>query len=682
MRKLYLLLAWLSLSATAYSQSLVAYYPFNGNANDESGNNIHLTNTGAVLTNDRNGNADKAYSFNGNAKLYCSDNDLLDLTGDFSISFWIKRPGSIVFSFTLSKHMAGDDNSGSWGICSYSGTDLTFTGTPYWGYGPPNPTTSIIPIDQWRHIVFTYKKTSSEWKYYMNGTLDGNGTRTFNIQNTAFDFTIGSSQGYGNYLNGSLDDIRIYNRVLLPNEIQQLSDIPMMPDLVAYYPLNGNANDMSGNNRHGNPYNGAALTTDKYDNQNSAYNFDGINDGIYLDNTSAIDFAGTPFALSAWIKYSSISTPSVIVGKNNCNNADGFILVVENNKPAFWISPSPGNWSKITSTTSYNDNKWHHVVGVYTGSQHHLYVDGELKVSANAVHSNHSTAPYMKIGDITNSCGYGMFAGSIDEVKIYGAALSTAQVTALYKQSRGSGKAISLKANDYVDIGSIGAESNITIEAWVKRNNNSALHYFISGYDYNSYGFGVNGSNQLFLITQNNQTALSSSLDNLNDGNWHHVAVTNANGSVNFYFDGLNVGNTSLDLTGLISNNYVIGSKLNFQGTSLDGAMDEVRIWNTGLTQAHILDWMTRKLTPDHPAYNSLIRYYNFDETNIFKTIDSKGANTGALVNNVTAITSGAAIGDAAVNNINNPLVWATLPLSTGENFSALQGAWQRWPLP
>lgn len=52
------------------STGLVAYYPFNGNANDESGNNLNLTNNGATLTTDRFGNPNKAYYFDGASKCF------------------------------------------------------------------------------------------------------------------------------------------------------------------------------------------------------------------------------------------------------------------------------------------------------------------------------------------------------------------------------------------------------------------------------------------------------------------------------------------------------------------------------------------------------------------------------------------------------------------------------------
>jgi hypothetical protein len=50
---------------TDLKDGLVAHYPFNGNANDESGNGNNGTVNGATLTTDRFGNMNKAYSFDG-----------------------------------------------------------------------------------------------------------------------------------------------------------------------------------------------------------------------------------------------------------------------------------------------------------------------------------------------------------------------------------------------------------------------------------------------------------------------------------------------------------------------------------------------------------------------------------------------------------------------------------------
>ncbi|WP_462248891.1 hypothetical protein, partial [Ferruginibacter sp.] len=63
----FLLFAIFSFSQINLNKGLIAYYPFSGNANDESGNDINGKITKAVLTNDRNGEQNAAYYFNGSS---------------------------------------------------------------------------------------------------------------------------------------------------------------------------------------------------------------------------------------------------------------------------------------------------------------------------------------------------------------------------------------------------------------------------------------------------------------------------------------------------------------------------------------------------------------------------------------------------------------------------------------
>src|ERR1700721_3520704 len=74
---------------------LVAYYPFNGNANDASGNGNNGNVAGATLTADRFGNPNSAYSFNGKSNyIRVPNSDSLQLTNDFTLTAWIKCQGS------------------------------------------------------------------------------------------------------------------------------------------------------------------------------------------------------------------------------------------------------------------------------------------------------------------------------------------------------------------------------------------------------------------------------------------------------------------------------------------------------------------------------------------------------------------------------------------------------------
>ena len=73
------------------TNGLVGYWPFNGNANDVSGNGNNGTVNGATLTNDRNGNANSAYSFDGTTNyIEVADNNTLDLTNNYTFSVWVK----------------------------------------------------------------------------------------------------------------------------------------------------------------------------------------------------------------------------------------------------------------------------------------------------------------------------------------------------------------------------------------------------------------------------------------------------------------------------------------------------------------------------------------------------------------------------------------------------------------
>ena len=89
---------WLGLTANIWAQvpsyvptnGLVGWWPFNGNANDESGNGNNGMVNGATLTSDRCGNISSAYFLDGiNDYIEVIDNNSLDINGDISISVWI-----------------------------------------------------------------------------------------------------------------------------------------------------------------------------------------------------------------------------------------------------------------------------------------------------------------------------------------------------------------------------------------------------------------------------------------------------------------------------------------------------------------------------------------------------------------------------------------------------------------
>ena len=131
MKKLVLTLLIGVTTLTAFAQvpshvptnGLVGYWPFNGNAQDESGNLNHGIVNGATLTTDRNGVANKAYSFDGvNDNIFINNNFFNIGWNEFTISIWYNlnqqlNSNNIYSSHTLfntSPHLGIDFNM-NWG---------------------------------------------------------------------------------------------------------------------------------------------------------------------------------------------------------------------------------------------------------------------------------------------------------------------------------------------------------------------------------------------------------------------------------------------------------------------------------------------------------------------------------------------------------------------------------------
>jgi len=94
--------------------------------------------------------------------------------------------------------------------------------------------------------------------------------------------------------------------------------------LVAYYPLDGNAYDASGNGYHG-TVNGASPTADRFGIAARAYAFDGSNDYVALPGTENLNFKPGNFTLCAWVALTGYNADQVIVAKHICGYGNGYL---------------------------------------------------------------------------------------------------------------------------------------------------------------------------------------------------------------------------------------------------------------------------------------------------------------------------------------------------------------------
>jgi hypothetical protein len=213
-----LIFTWLLFftDAPAQTSNLVAYYPFNGNADDESGNGNHGTVMGATLAEDRFGNLNSAYGFDG---------------VDDHISYptlWSSPPVAITTAAWFKAMQTNDEgkilyhgDNGEFQLISIGDTALGAVHLPstwYFTYA------TTIPSN-WHFLTGVWEQGESYLLY-----LDGDLVDSITVPNEplldvgpTYQPSIGSyNRTGGAYFWGYLDDIRIYDRALSSDEIDSL----------------------------------------------------------------------------------------------------------------------------------------------------------------------------------------------------------------------------------------------------------------------------------------------------------------------------------------------------------------------------------------------------------------------------------------------------------------------------
>lgn len=200
-----------------FTKQNVTCLPFNGNANDEKGNNTTTIN-GPLLTENRYGQTNAAYSFNGTNNYIEYTTNLLRKR-EYTMSAWV-----------LANNISGGTqyvlSQGETGTNTFQGLALTNSGWQFVSYtnGGAYYTSSYTgwTANQWVHL--TAVRTYQQLKLYVNGNLVSNVYSADNIPFKVSDIgRIGAnSSGLGNYFNGKIDDVRLYKGALNDEEVYAL----------------------------------------------------------------------------------------------------------------------------------------------------------------------------------------------------------------------------------------------------------------------------------------------------------------------------------------------------------------------------------------------------------------------------------------------------------------------------
>ncbi len=437
MKKILLsVLALLALAGTGTAQTLPSYvpanglvgwWPFNGNANDESGNNNVLTSFGPVLTMDRFGIANSAYLFDSTQ--YFLKNSPVSSGDNFSISLWFYKKstnGGDLWHETSTNSTTGGDITCNNGLLQFicQGINMNVTNSTF-----------TPALSTWTNVTLT--KSGNQFTFYINGVLNSTGSSPYSAYNSTTYFALGNGglASGSSGINGKIDDIAIYNRALTQQEITALyqgtnttGNCPTFPaslaqGLVGYWPFCGNANDESGNSHDGTIYGGVALRTDRFGQPNSAFQFNGIDGFIEIANSNNMNYP-LGYSLSGWVNFTTNQSDNPLLTKHFQAIQNGYILGIWDNRARFYSSSV-----QIVSPNPINDGNWHHLVAVYNDNTMRLFLDNiaQGSIIQPFISNNYN----VNIGKANGCCN---FNGSIDDIAIWNRALTPQEITQLYNQ--------------------------------------------------------------------------------------------------------------------------------------------------------------------------------------------------------------------------------------------------------
>ncbi len=433
---------------------LVAYYPFTGNAQDASGNNLNGTVFEAGLTNDRFGTPNSAYSFDGiNDYIQIPDNDKLDIgTSDYSMVAWIKTTNTVGNGRIFSK---GSYNCITGYMLRTGGGDAGYTFVE--NAGPAGCFFQVtgerkINDGQWHQIVAAVDRDQSVIIY-----VDGIADKVFANQSPAslannLPALIGISHPGAPLepFKGDIDDVRIYNRALSECEAKDLYDrekngtivtckAELSNGLVAYYPFNNNAQDASGNNNNG-VLKGVTPTEDRFGIPGSAFEF-GRNRFIEVPHAESLALKNK-LTFSAWVNINDFSQPdsyatfSAILQKSGGQShaAGDYALALQKNFTVSHLSIA-GQFVSVSGNLDVQLNRWYHIAATWDGNTYSTYVNNILLGTQQVSGTIDNSMKPLYIGLNFDSLKE-WFSGKIDDVRIYNRAFSACEVKDLYDREK------------------------------------------------------------------------------------------------------------------------------------------------------------------------------------------------------------------------------------------------------
>lgn len=379
-------------------------------------------------------------------------------SGSFSVGAWIKTTGTS-FQRIVSKGDFGNTNGY---LLATSGGSAVFA------IGAGGVQANSVAVNtpnglndgRWHHVLFTVDGTADTIRGYVDGVpralTVGSGycgsasgavvniASCSSLSASAPDaLRIGSYAGTSEFFAGSLDDVRLYNRVVPADEVRTLSGLGASP-LVrwTFDEASGPwAYDALERRAHGYITGGSRVTGAV----GGGLALNGTSGSVDVGNVAPANLGTGSFTIATWVKTTGTGFQRV-VSKGNYGNTNGYLLAMSGGTAVLAVGAGGNQAQSIGLNTAggLNDGNWHHIAAVVdrTAGTVKVYVDGTAStlavgtgycgsasgttVTLTGCAPNATSTSRLALGSYQGTAEY--FAGSIDDTRIYNRALAASEL--------------------------------------------------------------------------------------------------------------------------------------------------------------------------------------------------------------------------------------------------------------
>lgn len=438
-------------SLFSFAQTAVSSYSFTGNADDNLGDNNGVV-YGATLTEDRFGNANSAYQFDGiDDYINFGDSSEFRFTSSYSLSVWVYIEdvlGQNIGTILVKRNPNNPYNQYNLSITS----DIQFGGNgnliQFLHKGDVMPASRILASPNltvgWHHLVVVHNGVDQVLKMYFDNVLVSTTSYT-NLNEQTIEvigspFEIGGNMVSNHHFKGKVDDVSIYQDTLSAAGVANLYyQNDSIDCLVAEYTFdNSSVADVNGlrNINLG----GASFGTDHTGNTNNSLKIAGHGSDQIPHIPYSIINPNNDFTISHWVTVDSFNTPDnaqyFLTSRHNAAGAEvGGVDISVNLAGEFVCVLRTATTGLLASVASpvQTTNQWHHVVAVRANDTLKLYIDDVL-IGVDAISAGTLNIPsFWTLGSIYNPGPIVIreLSGRLDDVRFYCRGLSAAEIVAL-----------------------------------------------------------------------------------------------------------------------------------------------------------------------------------------------------------------------------------------------------------